>query len=157
MWLGIVTWIGNMKLHLWFVFVQQSSERDVVFSVANEQVNISKRHAPVSVGLRDGKTFHILDNAIENRVFWSAWLDGPLHSCFWRGAREEVERAGSGRSGGCAGSGLRQTHKPPSDLRRRDESMRAIRHRRGSSAGRNALVLSSGTAWDFQPSALGTF
>ncbi len=108
MWLGIVTWIGNMELHLWFVFVQQSSERDVLFSVANEQVNISKRHAPVSAGLRDGKTFHIPDNAIENRVFWGAWLDGLSTRVFgveherkWReqvrDARVVVLEAGCGR------------------------------------------------------------
>lgn len=107
-WLGIVTWIGNMKLRLWFVFVQQSSERDVVFSDANEQVHISKRHAPVSAGLRDGKTFHILDNAIEHRVFWSAWLDGLSTRVFgveherkWReqvrDARVVVLEAGCGR------------------------------------------------------------
>ncbi len=108
MWLGIVTWIGNMELHLWFVFVQQSSERGVLFSVANEQVNISKRHAPVSAGLRDGKTFHIPDNAIENRVFWGAWLDGLSTRVFgveherkWReqvrDARVVVLEAGCGR------------------------------------------------------------
>ncbi|XP_016396504.1 four-jointed box protein 1-like [Sinocyclocheilus rhinocerous] len=108
MWLGIVTWIGNVKLHLWFVFVQQSTERDVVFSVANEQVNISKRHAPVNAALRDGKTFSILDNAIEHRVFWSSWLDGLSTRVFgveherkWReqvrDARVVVLEAGCGR------------------------------------------------------------
>ncbi len=105
-WNSYLDW--NMELHLWFVFVQQSSERDVLFSVANEQVNISKRHAPVSAGLRDGKTFHIPDNAIENRVFWSAWLDGLSTRVFgveherkWReqvrDARVVVLEAGCGR------------------------------------------------------------
>ncbi|XP_016352535.1 four-jointed box protein 1-like [Sinocyclocheilus anshuiensis] len=108
MWLGIVTWIRNVKLHLWFVFVQQSTERDVVCSVANEQVNISKRHAPVNARLRDGKTFSILDNAIEHRVFWSSWLDGLSTRVFgveherkWReqvrDARVVVLEAGCGR------------------------------------------------------------
>ncbi|XP_026070777.1 four-jointed box protein 1-like [Carassius auratus] len=106
MWLGIVTWTGNMKLHIWSVFVQQSYEGDVVFSVLNEQVNVSK-------GLRDGKTFSIRSpvtrkNAIEHRVFWSAWLDslstrvfGVEHERTWRkqvrDARVVVLEAGCGR------------------------------------------------------------
>ncbi|XP_043101489.1 four-jointed box protein 1 [Puntigrus tetrazona] len=100
MWLGIVTWVGNVKLHLWFVFVQ-----DVVFSAADEQVNVSKRHAPVNAGL---KTFNTVDNAIERRVFWSAWLDGLSTRVFgveherkWRervrDARVVVLEAGCGR------------------------------------------------------------
>ncbi|XP_016147873.1 four-jointed box protein 1 [Sinocyclocheilus grahami] len=113
MWLGIVTWIGNVKLHLWSVFVQQSTERDVVFSALNEQVNFSKRHAPENAGLRDGKTFNIRspvirNNVIEHRVFWSAWLDslstrvfGVEHERKWReqvrDARVVVLEAGCGR------------------------------------------------------------
>lgn len=113
MWLGIVTWIGNVKLHFWSVFVQQATERGsgVVFSFANEQVNVSKRHAPWNAGLRDGKSFRMrspLDNVIEHRVFWSAWLEGLSTRVFdvdherkWRDqvrdARVVVLEAGCGR------------------------------------------------------------
>lgn len=114
-WLGIVTCIGNVKLHLWSVFVQQATERGsgVVFSIANEQVNVSKRHAPGNAGFRDGKSFHIrspfiLDNVVEHRVFWSAWLEGlstrvfgAEHERKWRDkvrdARVVVLEAGCGR------------------------------------------------------------
>ncbi|XP_056115013.1 four-jointed box protein 1 [Rhinichthys klamathensis goyatoka] len=113
MWLGIVTWIGNVKLHCWSVFVQQATDRGsgVVFSFANEQVNVSERHAPWNGGLQDGKSFRMrspLDNVIEHRVFWSAWLEGLSTRVFdveherkWRDqvryARVVVLEAGCGR------------------------------------------------------------
>lgn len=112
-WLVIVTWIGNVKLHFWSVFVQQATERGsgVVFSFANEQVNVSKRHAPWNAGLRNGKSFRMrsqLDNVVEHRVFWSAWLEGLSTRVFdveherkWRDqvrdARVVVLEAGCGR------------------------------------------------------------
>ncbi|XP_039510315.1 four-jointed box protein 1 [Pimephales promelas] len=113
MWLGIVTWIGNVKLYFWSVFVQQPTERGsgVVLSFTNEQVNVSERHAPWNAGLQDGKSFRTrspLDNVIEHRVFWSAWLEGLSTRVFdveherkWRDhvryARVVVLEAGCGR------------------------------------------------------------
>ncbi|XP_056318023.1 four-jointed box protein 1 [Danio aesculapii] len=109
-WLGIVTWIGNVKLHLLSVFVQQDTDRGVLYSVANNQVNNTKINAQ---GTRGGKSFNIgsaliLDNVIEQRVFWSAWLEalatrvfGVEHERKWRervrDARVVALEAGCGR------------------------------------------------------------
>ncbi|KAI7814809.1 putative four-jointed box protein 1, partial [Triplophysa rosa] len=100
MCLGIFTWIGNIKLDFWSAYVQQATEQssEVLFSVANEQ-----RQAPVSLGLRDNKSFNIsstntkLYNVIEQRVFWSAWLDSYSTEQA-RDARVVLLEAGCGRS-----------------------------------------------------------
>lgn len=111
MCLGIFTWIGNIKLDFWSVYVQQATVQssEVSFSVANDQ-----RQAPVRLGLRDRKSFNIsstntkLDNVIEQRVFWSAWLDSlstvvfdDEHDRSWReqvrDARVVLLEAGCGR------------------------------------------------------------
>lgn len=100
-----------MKLDFWAAYVQQATEQssEVLFSVANEQ-----KQAPVSLGSRDNKSLNIsstntkLDNVIEQRVFWSAWLDSLSTAVFdeehernWRkqvrDARVVLLEAGCGR------------------------------------------------------------
>lgn len=111
MCLGIFTWIGNIKLDFLTAYLQQATEHssEVLFSVATEQ-----RQAQRSLGLRDNKSFNIsstntkLYNVIEQRVFWSAWLDSystPVfdeeHERNWReharDARVVLLEAGCGR------------------------------------------------------------
>lgn len=98
MCLGIFTWIGNIKLDFWSVYVQQATEQssEVLF---DEQTPV-----------RPGKSLNIanLEHVIEQRVFWSAWLDSLSTAVFdeeqernWReqvrDARVVLMEAGCGR------------------------------------------------------------
>ncbi|XP_051539715.1 four-jointed box protein 1 [Myxocyprinus asiaticus] len=117
MLLGIITWIGHVKLDIWSVVIRLGTEQPlkapgVLFPVANKQINVVNR--PRKAELRDEKSFDVpssnaqLDNVIEHRVFWSAWLDGLSTTVFdeeherkWReqvrDARVVLLEAGCGR------------------------------------------------------------